>query len=83
MKVLLTVQNALVNLLGDIMEKNIVVEIKDGIVQAVYCPDETYIVNILDHDDWNRDAGYSHVDHSLDTYYRDVQNYTKQLKNCY
>jgi len=23
-------------------------KIKDGIVQAVYCPDETYIVNILD-----------------------------------
>ena len=38
---------------------------QDGIVVAVYCPDETYIVDLLDHADWNRDAGYGHVDQSL------------------
>lgn len=66
------------------MTKRIIVEIdEDGIVQGVYCPDKTYIVDILDHRDWNRDAGYAHVDQSLDTYYRDVQEFTKELKNCF
>jgi len=66
------------------MEKRIVVEVDEhGIVVAVYCPDESYVVDLLDHSDWNRNAGYSHVDHSLDTYYRDVQESTRKLKNCF
>ena len=41
------------------MEKRVVVELdEDGVVVSVYCPDETYIVDLLDHADWNRDAGY-------------------------
>ena len=40
------------------MEKRVVVELdEDGVVVSVYCPDETYIVDLLDHADWNRDAG--------------------------
>lgn len=66
------------------MENRIVVEVdENGIVVAVYCPDETYIVDLLDHADWNRDAGYGHVDQSMDNYYRDVQESTRDLKNCF
>jgi len=66
------------------IDKHIVVELdEDGVVVAVYCPDETYVVDLLDHADWNRSAGYGHVDQSLDTYYRDVQNFTRDLKNCF
>ncbi len=65
-------------------DKRIIVEVdSDGIIQAVYCPDETYLVDVLDHTDWNRNAGLAHVDQSLDSYYRDVQEYTRKLKNCY
>lgn len=59
------------------MEKNIIVEIRDGIIQAVYCPDETYIVNVLDHDDRNI------PDKAVQAYYDDLQEETKNLKNCY
>jgi len=66
------------------MSKNIVVEVdQDGFVVAVYCPDETYVVDLLDHADWNRDGGMSELDPAMDKYYRDVQNSTKDLKNCY
>tara|TARA_A100001201_G_scaffold87051_1_gene76720 strand:- start:232 stop:432 length:201 start_codon:yes stop_codon:yes gene_type:complete len=66
------------------MNKNIVVEVdQDGFVVAVYCPDETYVVDLLDHADWNRDEGMSELDPAMDKYYRDVQNSTKDLKNCY
>ncbi len=64
-------------------DKHIVVEIEDGIIQAVYCPNETYVVDILDHTDWNREAGVGHVDQSMDNYYRDVQDSTRNLKDCY
>ena len=59
------------------MEKNIIVEIHHGIIQAVYCPDETYIVNILDHDDKNT------IHKSVQEYYNDLQEEIKNLKNCY
>ena len=66
------------------MNKNIVVEVdEDGFVVAVYCPDETYVVDLLDHRDWGREKGLAHVDQSMDSYYRDVQNSTKDLKNCF
>jgi len=66
------------------MSKNIVVEVdQDGFVVAVYCPDETYVVDLLDHADWNRDEGMSELGPGMDKYYRDVQNSTKDLKNCY
>ena len=65
-------------------DKRIVVECdEDGFVVAVYCPDETYIVDILDHSDWNRNAGLAHVDQSLESYYRDVQESTRNLKDCF
>ena len=60
-------------------DKHIIVERdEDGFVVAVYCPDETYIVDLLDHADWE-----SCVDKSVDIYYRDVQESTKYLKNCF
>jgi len=52
-------------------DKHIVVTIQNGIIQSVYCPDETYIVDILDYDDWE-----SSVDESMDNYYKDVEKFT-------
>lgn len=59
------------------MEKNIIIEISDGIIQAVYCPDETYVVHVLDHND------KTVPDKSLQAYYQDVEKEIKNLVNCY
>ncbi len=59
-------------------DKHIVVTIQDGIIQAVYCPDETYVVDILDYDNW--DNG---VDESMDNYYKDVEKFVDNLKDMY
>lgn len=59
-------------------DKHIVVKIQDGIVQAVYCPDETYVVDILDYDNWDKG-----VDESMDNYYKDVEKFTDNLKDMY
>ena len=41
-------------------------------------------VDLLDQEyDWNRDEGMSELDPAMEKYYRDVQNSTKDLKNCY
>ena len=59
--------------------KNIIVELDEaGLVVAVYCPDETYVVNVLDYRDW--DNG---VDESMDNYYSDLEKEAENLKNCY
>ena len=59
--------------------KNIIVEIdEDGIIQGVWCPDETYVVNLLDYADWDRN-----VDESMDNYYSDLEKEIENLKNCY
>ena len=57
--------------------KNVVVEVQDGIVTAVYCPDETYNVHILDLDDIE-------VEHDLNVqqYYQDVEQITNELVDC-
>lgn len=60
------------------MEKNIIVEISDGIILAVYCPDETYIVNVLDHTDME-----TSTDNSYLAYCEDLEEQIKFLKNCY
>ena len=54
--------------------KNVVVEVEDGIIQAVYCPDETYNVHILDRDDI--EAEY---DTSVSQYYQDVEEICNEL----
>ena len=79
--VLQTVQNVLVSLSDKElkMDKNIIVELDEsGLVVGVHCPDETYIVNVLDYRDW--DNG---VDDSMSQYYEDLEKETKNLKNCY
>ena len=59
--------------------KNIIVEVdEDGIIQGVWCPDETYVVNVLDYGDWDRN-----VDESMDNYYNDLEKEIENLKNCY
>lgn len=59
------------------MKKNIIIEICDGVIQSVYCPDSTYIVDVLDQND--RDI----PDKSLQAYYDDLEKEIKNLKNCY
>tara|TARA_R100001440_G_scaffold67619_1_gene88965 strand:- start:469 stop:660 length:192 start_codon:yes stop_codon:yes gene_type:complete len=59
-------------------DKRIIVTVHDGVIQNVFCPDETYIVDILDYDNWDKG-----VDESLDNYYRDVENLTDNLKDMY
>ncbi len=59
-------------------DKRIVVTIQDGIIQAVYCPDETYVVDILDYDNWDKG-----VDESMDNYYKDVEKFVDNLKDMY
>jgi hypothetical protein len=73
------VENVSVNRLGDIMNKNVIIELDgDGFVVAVYCPDETYVVNVLDRNEWRDDC-----DESLDNYYRSLEEEIDNLKNCY
>ena len=76
-------QNESVNLLDKdiVMDKNIIVEIdEDGFVSAVYCPDETFVVNVLDHSDWIRlDA----EEGCMASYYEDLDNEKENLKNCF
>jgi len=61
------------------MSKNIIVELDEaGLIAAVHCPDETYVVNVLDYQDW--DNG---VDDSMNQYYEDLEKETENLKNCY
>lgn len=60
------------------MQKNIVVEISGGVVQAVWCPDAEFEVHILDHDDVE-----SEHDPNVQQYYRDVANEIDNLVNCF
>lgn len=55
---------------------NIIVEIEDGIIQGVYCPDETYVVNVLDHSDTDESA-------IMEEYYKDLEKTKENLKNMY
>lgn len=58
--------------------KNIIVEIEHGMVKAVYCPDETYVVNLLDRDDQK-----SKISSEISKYYRDLEDEIEHLKNCF
>lgn len=58
--------------------KNVIVEIEYGMVKAVYCPDETYVVNVLDRDDQDGE-----INHVMREYYRDLEDEIEHLKNCF
>lgn len=61
------------------MNKNIIVELDEfGLIVGVYCPDETYVVNVLDYRDW--DNG---VDESMDNYYSGLEKEKENLYNSY
>ena len=57
--------------------KNVVVEVQDGIVTAVYCPDESYNVHVLDLDDMEAEH-----DLNVQQYYQDVEQITNELVDC-
>jgi|TARA_B100001094_G_C18126577_1_gene769834 hypothetical protein len=61
------------------MSKNIVVELDEsGLIAGIYCPDETYVVNVLDYRDWDNGT-----DDSLNKYYQDLEKELENLKDCY
>lgn len=63
------------------MNKNIVVELDEsGLIAGIYCPDETYVVNVLDYQDW--DKGADDRKH-LNQYYQDLEKELENLKDCY
>ena len=55
--------------------KNIVVVVEGGIIQNVYCPNESYSVHILDLSDTNEGDEVSQ-------YYQDVQDFCVKLVDC-
>ena len=57
------------------LNKKIVVEVESGIVQAVYCPNESYEVHILDYYDINSGDEVSQ-------YYKDVESICEKLVDC-
>jgi hypothetical protein len=58
------------------MEKRIIVELDDdGVIVAVYCPDETYVVDILE----SQTYGSS----ELADYYAALESEKENLKNCF
>ena len=66
------VQNVLVNLSDKelTMEKNIIVELDEsGLIAGVHCPDETYVVNVLDYRDWCDQRN----DDTIAKYYSDLE----------
>jgi hypothetical protein len=58
--------------------KNVVVKVEDGIVQAVYCPDKTYQVHILDDD--KQVVGFHYQE--VAKYYKDVEEICNELVDC-
>ncbi len=61
------------------MEKNIIVELDEsGLVVGVHCPDETYVVNVLDYRDWETGTC-----DNMNQYYEDLEKETENLKNMY
>lgn len=60
------------------MNKNIVVEVTDGIIQAVYCPDGEYNIHILDWNAYREDDSESVLE-----YFEDIEKEKKNLIDCY
>ena len=61
------------------VDKQVVVELdEDGFVVAVYCPDQTYVINILDRADMKR-----FNTREVEQYYEDVEKSLDDLSNCY
>lgn len=59
--------------------KHIVVELDDdGFVVGIWCPDETYVVDILDRADMKRGNTIE-----IENYYIEVEKCLDNLKNCY
>ena len=57
--------------------KEIIVEVdEDGLITGIYCPDETYNVNVLDHGDTNDSP-------VMQAYYEDLEKEKENLKNMY
>jgi hypothetical protein len=55
--------------------KNIVVEVQGGLVSAVYCPDKTYSVHILDNDIEDESP-------EVEQYFKDVEEICNELVDC-
>lgn len=59
------------------MDKQIIVEVdEDGFVVGVYCPDDTYQVDILDR------CYTGQLDDVMKRYYKALEDEKENLKNC-
>jgi|TARA_B100000676_G_scaffold212599_1_gene209051 hypothetical protein len=56
--------------------KNIIIEMSDGIIHAVYCPDKNYNIHILENDS-------AEMDDLGREYLEDVEKEKKNLVDCY
>ena len=64
--------------------KEIIVELDEsGFVAGVHCPDETYVVNVLDYRDWCYSSQYTDGGDAMDKYYSDLEKEIENLKDCY
>jgi len=67
------------------LKKEVIVELDEsGLISGIYCPDETYVVNVLDYRDWHNnldDSGFK--DANMDKYYSDLEKEIENLKDCY
>lgn len=63
------------------IDKNIIVELDDdGFVTSVWCPDETYVVNVLDRRDQANNALLE-----IENYYKSLEEEIEKsnMKNCF
>ena len=59
--------------------KDIIVEVdEDGFVSAVYCPDETYVVHVLDRIDQKKANTLE-----IQNYYKALEDEIEDLHNCF
>ena len=65
--------------------KQIIVELDEsGLISGIYCPDETYVVNVLDYRDWcDAKSGTHGRDDIVHKYYSDLEKEIENLKDCY
>ena len=63
--------------MNDTKTRNIIIEVSDGMIQAVHCPDATYVVDVLDHDAWRG------ADDCADRYFSELEKEIENMENCY
>ena len=70
-------ENVSVNRLGDIMNKNVIIVLDEhGFIEGVYCPDQTFTVDLLDRSDQNATPEEKR-------YYKALEEELENLEDCF